>query len=228
MKSGSVNPALPRLLQLASPSLPVGAYCYSQALEWGVEAAIVRDQETTQQWIAALLAESIGRYEAPLVARAQQSWADGDISEVARLNSDFLASRETSELRAETVQMGYSLRRLLHELDDFPLPAAFDALPEAAYPTAWALAAAVWRIPAADSVTAYLWSWCENQVMAALKAVPLGQAAGQRVLLALGARIPAIACQALILREEDWSNLAPGLALASSRHETQYSRLFRS
>ena len=124
--------------------------------------------------------------------------------------------------------MGYSLRRLLHELEDFPLPPAFDALPEVAFPTGWALAAAVWEIPLADSLAAYVWSWCENQVMAALKAVPLGQAAGQRVLLVLGGRIPAVVQQALVLPEAEWSNFAPGLALASSRHETQYSRLFRS
>ena len=220
--------ALPRLLQLASPALPVGAYTYSQGLEWAVEAGLVRDQVTAGQWIGGLLEEGIGRFEAPLAACLQRAWAAGDIGEVERLNAEFLASRESSELRAETVQMGYSLRRLLHDLDDFPVPAALDALPEVAFPTGWALAAAVWEIPLADSLAAYLWSWCENQVMAALKAVPLGQTAGQRVLLALGGHIPAVVQQALALPEAAWSNFAPGLALASSRHETQYSRLFRS
>ncbi len=220
--------ALPRLLQLASPALPVGAYTYSQGLEWAVEAGVVRDQKTAKQWIAGLLEQGIGRFEAPLTACLQRAWAAGETGDIERLNGEFLASRESAELRAETVQMGYSLRRLLHELEDFPLPPAFDALPEVAFPTGWALAAAVWEIPLADSLAAYLWSWCENQVMAALKAVPLGQAAGQRVLLALGGRIPAVVQQALVLPEAEWSNFAPGLALASSRHETQYSRLFRS
>lgn len=220
--------ALPRLLQLASPALPVGAYTYSQGLEWAVEAGVVRDQKTAGQWIAGLLEQGIGRFEAPLTACLQRAWAAGETGDIERLNGEFLASRESAELRAETVQMGYSLRRLLHELEDFPLPPAFDALPEVAFPTGWALAAAVWEIPLADSLAAYLWSWCENQVMAALKAVPLGQAAGQRVLLALGGRIPAVVEQALVLPEAEWSNFAPGLALASSRHETQYSRLFRS
>ena len=220
--------ALPRLLQLASPALPVGAYTYSQGLEWAVEAGVVRDQKTAGQWIAGLLEQGIGRFEAPLTACLQRAWAAGETGDIERLNGEFLASRESAELRAETVQMGYSLRRLLHELEDFPLPPAFDALPEVAFPTGWALAAAVWEIPLADSLAAYLWSWCENQVMAALKAVPLGQAAGQRVLLVLGGRIPAVVQQALVLPEAEWSNFAPGLALASSRHETQYSRLFRS
>ena len=97
-----------------------------------------------------------------------------------------------------------------------------------AFPTGWALAAAVWNLPLADALAAYLWSWCENQVMAALKAIPLGQTAGQRALLALGGRIPVVVQLALSLPEAEWSNFAPGLALASSRHETQYSRLFRS
>lgn len=223
-----MSPALCRLLQLASPALPVGAYTYSQGLEWAVEAGLVHDQGSALQWIAGLLEEGIGRCEAPLAGCLQRAWASGGMGEVERLNDEFLASRESSELRAETLQMGYSMRRLLHDLDDFPVPAAFDALPEVSFPCAWGLAAALWEIPLADSLTAYLWSWCENQVMAALKAVPLGQAAGQRLLLELGGRIPAVAQQALSLPEERWSNFAPGLALASSRHETQYSRLFRS
>ena len=220
--------ALPRLLQLASPALPVGAYTYSQGLEWAVEAGLVRDQATAEQWIGGLLEQGIGCFEAPLAACLQRAWDAADVGEVERLNAEFLASRESSELRAETVQMGYSLRRLLHDLENFPVPPALDALPEVAFPTGWALAATVWRIPVADSMAAYLWSWCENQVMAALKAVPLGQTAGQRALLTLGGRIPAVVQLALALPEAEWSNFAPGLALASSRHETQYSRLFRS
>jgi urease accessory protein len=223
-----VSLALPRLLQLASPALPVGAYTYSQGLEWAVEAGLVHDQATALEWITGLLEHGVGRFEAPLTACLQRAWAAAEEREVERLNADFLASRESSELRAETVQMGYSLRRLLHELDDFALPEVFDALPEVSFPVGWALAAAAWEIAVVDSLTAYLWSWCENQMMAALKAVPLGQAAGQRILLALGGRLPAVVQQALELPEERWSNFAPGLALASSRHETQYSRLFRS
>jgi urease accessory protein len=220
--------ALTRLLQLASPALPVGAYTYSQGLEWAVESRLVHDQATAGQWIGGLLEEGIGCFEAPLTACLQRAWIAADLGEVTRLNDDFLASRESSELRAETLQMGYSLRRLLHDLDDFTVPPALDALPETAFPTGWALAAAAWQIPLADSLAAYLWSWCENQVLAALKAVPLGQTAGQRALLQLGGRIPAIVQRALVLPEAEWSNFAPGLALASSLHETQYSRLFRS
>jgi len=220
-----------RLLQLSSPALPVGAYTYSQGLEWAVESGVIHDEAGAGRWIGDLLGHGIGRYEAPLVAALMRAWGGGEGAALARLNADFLASRESAELRAETVQMGFSLRRLVGDLRDASLAgvaAQLDALPEVAFPTAWAGLAARWGIATEDAVAAYLWSWAENQVMAALKAVPLGQAAGQRLLAALGARIPAVAREALRLPEAEWSNFTPALAIACSRHETQYSRLFRS
>ncbi|HRE16067.1 MAG TPA: urease accessory protein UreF [Rhodocyclaceae bacterium] len=223
--------ALARLLQLASPALPVGAYTYSQGLEWAVECGDVRDEASAGAWIVDLLRHAIGRFEAPLVAALMRAWADGNTEEVTRLNAEFLASRESAELRAETVQMGFSLRRLIADLRDealTPVASTLQPLPEVAFPTAWAGIAQAWGIPVADAVQAYLWSWAENQVMAALKAVPLGQAAGQRLLAALGAQLPALAEQALNLPEAAWANLTPAFAIASARHETQYSRLFRS
>ncbi|MBD5801503.1 Urease accessory protein UreF [Azoarcus sp. Aa7] len=221
-----------RLLQLASPALPVGAYTYSQGLEWAVEAGTVRDEAGAARWIGDLLEWNLARFEAPLLSSLIEAWAAGDDADVAVLNADFLASRETAELRAETVQMGYSLVRLLADLDAFAsLPGwreRLRALDEPAFPTAWAAAAAAWAIPVGMALPAYLWAWLENQVMAAVKAVPLGQSAGQRLLATLGARIPELATQAAQLPADEWSNFTPGLALASSRHETQYTRLFRS
>lgn len=219
---------LSRLLQLASPALPVGAYTYSQGLEWAVEAGGVRDEASARQWITDLLEWNLGRFEAPLLARLLAACRAG--KDVAELNEYFLASRETSELRAETVQMGYSMTRLLGELEGFPHSAlpALRALDQPSFPAAWACAAVAWEIDDESALTAYLWSWAENQVMAALKAGPLGQAAGQRVLLALGERIPAVVEQALALDVPEFFNFAPGFAIACSRHETQYSRLFRS
>lgn len=233
----STNPAggllpLIRLLQLASPALPVGAYTYSQGLEWAVESGAVRAEADARRWIGDVLEWSLARFEAPLVARLLAAWADGDDAEAARLNDDFLASRETSELRAETVQMGYSLVRLLADLDAFAgLPGwkpRLLAIDTPAFPVAWTAAAAAWQIPADQALSAYLWAWLENQVMAAVKAVPLGQSAGQRLLAELGAAVPALVEAAQRLPEAEWSNFTPGLAIASSRHETQYTRLFRS
>jgi urease accessory protein len=223
--------ALTRLLQLASPTLPVGAYTYSQGLEWAVESGRIRDEASAGQWIGDLLTGAIGRFEAPLLVELMRHWAGNNSAEITRLNADFLASRESAELRAETLQMGFSLNRLLADLRDPALDTVRKLLalmPEIAFPTPWAGIAAAWGIAPEAATTAYLWSWAENQVMAALKAVPLGQAGGQRLLAELGRQIPAVAEAAMQLPETAWSNLTPAFAICSARHETQYSRLFRS
>jgi urease accessory protein len=199
----------PRLLQLASPALPVGAYSYSGGLEAAIEAGLVTDAASAQRWIGDVLEHSVVRMEALLLLKMI-------VEPEARWNEMFLASRETAELRAETVQMGYSLNRLLPELGVEPC-----TYEEPSFPAVYAHAVRAWGIAPRDALVAYLWAWLENQVMAAVKAVPLGQTDGQKMLLALGARLSDI-------REEEPGNFAPGLAMLSSRHETQYSRLFRS
>ena len=205
--------SLARLLQLASPTLPVGAYSYSQGLEAAIEAGHVRDAQTAEQWIGDVLEFSVARMEAQ-VLRAQIA------APSQALNDLFVATREAAELRAETLQMGQALSKLLAELG-IPMP-----IQEPAFPTSFAIAARHWGIAPREAVLAYLWSWLENQVMTAVKAVPLGQTAGQKILLALGDQLERLA--ELELEKSAWSNFAPGLAGLSSRHETQYSRLFRS
>jgi urease accessory protein len=213
----------PRLLQLASPALPVGAYSYSQGLEAAIEAGIVADAAGAARWIGEVLEISLAAMEAPVLLRLVAAWREGDAAEARRWNEIFLASRESAELRAETVQMGYSLNRLLGDLGvdrvDFDEPS---------YPCVYARAVAAWGIDARAALVAYLWAWAENQVMAAVKAVPLGQTDGQRILLSLGARLETIAARAEAMQDDELSSFAPGLAILSSRHETQYSRLFRS
>jgi urease accessory protein len=208
--------SLAKLLQLASPALPVGAYSYSGGLESAVEAGIVKDAASAQQWIGDVLEFSVARMEASFFL----SFFSGSFSEI---NEKFLASRETAELRAETVQMGYSLNRLLKDLGLGEVP-----VEEPSFPAAFAFAAAHWKIEPEAALQAYLWAWLENQVMAAVKAVPLGQTDGQRMLLSLGNLLPAVTEKAKSIRDEDLGNFAPGLAMLSSKHETQYSRLFRS
>ena len=222
--------ALARLLQLASPALPVGAFSYSQALEAAVEAGSVADAASAERWIGDALRLSLAKFEAPVWCRLHAAWLAGDYAAVRRWNSSFITTREAAELRAETLQMGYSLRRLLVDLAGFEAAslAELASLDEVAFPTAFAYAAAQWEIPARNALIAYLWSWLENQVMAALKAVPLGQTDGQRLLGRLGSDLSAVVDDAQNLDEALFANFAPGLAIASSRHETQYSRLFRS
>lgn len=226
-----MDPAsLARLLQLASPALPVGAYTYSQGLEWAAESGVVRDEAGAKAWIVGVLESSFAGMEAPLLARLMECWAAGDTEGAARWNALFLASRETSELRAETVQMGYSLTVLLRDsgMVDAERLAPLLAMEQPAFPAAWAFAATAFSLPPREAISAYAWAWLENQVMAAVKLVPLGQTAGQRVLVDLAARIPALAERALAATEETLGNFAPLAAIAGACHETQYSRLFRS
>ena len=226
-----MNLQLVRLLHLASPALPVGAFSYSQGLEWAVESGAVTSEAAAQAWIRDALHFALARCEAPALIGLLRAWRGTDASEVARLNAEFIATRETAELRAETLQMGYSLARLLRDLPDTPehTKAALLSLSEIAFPTPWAAAAAHWQIEEADAANAYLWAWLENQVMAAVKLVPLGQTAGQRMLVALAEDLPALAQEAVRRADsEDWENFTPGMTLASCLHETQYTRLFRS
>ena len=217
----TTNTSLVRLLQLASPTLPVGAYSYSQGLESAVDAGVIRDAASAGRWIGDVLEFSVGRMEAPILSRMIVTV--GDKTKFEHWNALFLASRETAELRAETVQMGYSLNRLLPDLGIEPV-----AVDEPAFPAAFAAAVDAWEIAPLDALQAYLWSWLENQVMAAVKAVPLGQTDGQKLLLSLGERIAPLAARAAAMSDDELGNFAPGLALLSSRHETQYSRIFRS
>jgi urease accessory protein len=218
---------LVRLLHLASPALPVGAYSYSQGLEAAIESREVHDAASAAAWIGDVMALSVASCEVPLVARLQAAWTAADLAAAARWNEEMLATRETSELRAETVQMGYSLRRLLRSLWG-EAAAPLESFEELSYPAAFAFACAHWRIEPDAAAAAYLWSWLENQVLAAVKSVPLGQTDGQAMLVSLGAGIEAHVARGVARSDDEIENFAPGLALASARHETQYSRLFRS
>lgn len=215
--------SLAKLLQLASPTLPVGAYSYSGGLEAACEAGVVTDAATAQRWIGDVLEFSMARMEGPIVYSLLLEFSGKEFSKVEKTNEKFLASRESAELRAETVQMGYSLNRLFKDLGLGEVP-----VDEPSFPAAFAYAAAQWKIEPETALQAYLWAWLENQVMAAVKAIPLGQTDGQRILLALGDRIEGLVKKAMQIEDEELGNFAPGLALLSARHESQYSRLFRS
>jgi urease accessory protein len=214
---------LAKLLQLASPTLPVGAYSYSGGLEAACEAGIVTDAATAERWIGDVLEFSIARMEGPILFSLLLNFSRKDFHKVESMNQLFLASRESAELRAETVQMGYSLNRLFKDLGLGEVP-----VEEPSFPAAFAYAAAQWNIEPEAALQTYLWAWIENQVMAAVKAVPLGQTDGQRMLLSLGDRIENLVKKAMQMKDDEIGNFAPNLALLSAMHETQYSRLFRS
>lgn len=222
--------ALLHLLQLASPSLPIGAYSYSQGLEAALESRQVSDPVSARAWIVDTLHQVVARFEAPVLCRLMKAFANRDTDAVATWTERFIAARDTAEFRAETIQMGYSLGKLVAELalEDEGLLALLQAQPEIPLPTALAYAAVALGIPPDAAVLGTLFSWAENQVIVCVKSVPLGQVAGQRLLLSLRADLERAAHTAQELHDDALSTWTPGLSLLSMQHEVQYSRLYRS
>ncbi|QQS54368.1 MAG: urease accessory protein UreF [Candidatus Competibacteraceae bacterium] len=218
---------LPRLLQLCSPSLPVGAYAYSQGLECAVERGWVRDAASAGAWILGLLGHSIRHLDLPVFARLYQAWNTADPDTARRWNAWLYASREAAELQREDRHLGTALARLLTDLGIAEAEPWRNA-PRVCFATLFSLATVRWNIPLPEATTGYAWAWTENQVVAATRLLPLGQTASQRLLTAAGPVIAAAVEQGLKLADEDIGAAAPGLALAGALHETQYSRLFRS
>ncbi|HHJ13389.1 MAG TPA: urease accessory protein UreF [Gammaproteobacteria bacterium] len=225
--------ALPglRLLQLVSPSLPTGAFTYSQGLEWAVECGWVSDEQEARQWLQSVLYEGLQHLELPVLARLYRAACDHASASFRHWSHWLYACRETSELRDEETQRARALYTVLSHLpvssDWHELETWREALLRS-HLAGYALAACQWEIRLADLLRGFGWSWLENAVAAAIKLVPLGQTAGQGLLYELSPEIEAIVRHALTLEDHMIGASTPALAIASSLHETQYSRLFRS
>jgi urease accessory protein len=249
-------PALLRLLQLVSPALPIGGYNFSQGLEYAIEAGWVRDEASALEWISGLMRASVGTLDVPVLLRLHAAWSGDNRVDVAarpvagrgtaeaatardalagssvatgvnRWSRFLIASRETSELRAEDRHLGRSLAKVLADAN-VPEARGWITRLDATFATLFTLGCVHWGVGANQCAWGYLWTWAENQVLASVKAVPLGQTAGQRMLDALIAQIPLVAQRALTLDDEQIGSAAPTHLIASAAHETQYTRLFRS
>lgn len=222
--------ALLASLHLASPALPVGGFAYSQGLEQAIEERWVADGEQAYVWIRDSLLLNLARQELPwwlhcYEATLQQQWAA-----LREGNQQLCALRETAELRLESLQMGYSLAKLFSQWPAAKNLVSCAALKDIAwsYPAAYACLVACAGMDKKIALAAYVWSWVENQVLVAMKTVPLGQVEGQQLLHRLKDDIALACLTAHRTQVSDAGGAAFGLALASTRHETQYSRLFRS
>lgn len=221
--------ALLQLMWLASPALPVGAFSYSEGLEAAIDAGLVVGEAGVAPWLQQQLELSLARSELPLVAESLRAWQSHDAGRIHALNTWALASRETAELRLQAEQMGRSMRDWLRQrAPDDPRVDTLAALQPPAWAVAFALAAAVAGAPARPALLSFGYAWAEGLVQAAVKAVPLGQNAGQRLLRGVVAALPAAVERALVTGDDARVAFAPMAALLSARHETQYSRLFRS
>ncbi len=226
--------SLLQLIWLASPALPVGGFSYSEGLEAAVEAGLVTNEVQAAAWLADQLHLSLARSELAVLGKAFAAWQRGDLAHVAELNVWVATTRESSELRQQTEQMGRSLvawlknRGSLDQRADSHVAALAALTPAPTWPVAFALAGAQSGAPLREVLLAFAFGWAENMVQAALKSVPLGQSAGQRILAALADAIPAEVDHATRLMDSERQAFTPMLAILSAQHETQYSRLFRS
>ena len=226
-----------RLMWLASPGLPVGGFSYSEGLEAAVDAGAVTRRDEACEWLGHQLQLQLARCDLPVAAQALRAWRECDSRDgqapdaIRRLNDWVLCTRETSEMRLQTEQMGRSLVEWMRhgQGTDDPRVAWCAALPPApTWPVAFALAAESSAASVEATLLAMAFSWAENMVQAAMKAVPLGQVAAQHILQRLSDDIPRAVRHAQDLPLQDCQAFAPMLAILSSRHEAQYSRLFRS
>ncbi len=219
--------ALLSLLQLASPTLPIGAYSYSEGLETLVETGIIKNVATLEHWLTQELTHGVARLEAAVMVRAYGSFAQGDFPKLTYWNQWLTATKETEELREQSWQMGGSLLLLLGEISPEVKPLLMEQ-ESWNLAIAFGIAAATWEIPLASAVLAYLQSWATNLISAGLKLIPLGQTAGQLLLWSLRPSLVATVEVVINLEDEELATSGWGLAIASMAHAHQYSRLFRS
>lgn len=223
---------LMQLMWLASPALPVGGFSYSEGLESAVDQAYITTEAEATRWLIDQLHLSLARSELPVIAHGVAAWRAADHARVAELNAWVMQTRESSELRAQTQQMGTSLVHWLrNHTSATPEQMDFLSSLEPSYPLSYALAASATQASVRSCLLSFAFGWAENMVQAAIKSVPLGQSAGQRILSALVAQIPQAIDHALELKQQGMAQcqaFTPMLAILSAQHETQYSRLFRS
>ncbi|MDF5717664.1 MAG: urease accessory protein UreF [Rhizonema sp. NSF051] len=216
------------LLQLASPALPVGAYSYSEGLETLIENGIIHNQISLKHWLEAELRYGAIRLEAAVMLRAYQSSREDDLKTLLYWNRWLSAIRETEELRASSWQMGRSLIQLLSSLQPEIQFIAEAVGSPCNYAIAFGIAVAYWDINIKAALLGYLHTWATHMMTAGIKLIPLGQTAGQELLLKLQPFINIAAAEVLTLEDDELSCCSWGLSLFSMAHETQYTRLFRS
>jgi urease accessory protein len=219
--------ALTRLLQLVSPALPIGAFAYSQGLEQAVASGWVTDEASAAEWLLGLLGHAMTTLDLPVLERLIDAWRSDNLKRVDAWSAWLAACRPTRETRAEERQLGAGLARALAAIGVRDAE-GWESQPHVTHAAMFALATARFAIPTSAALAGYAFAWAEATTSAAVRLIPLGQSAGQRLLAAAGDEIPEAVERARDLADDELGSTAPGQAIASALHEALYSRLFRS
>ena len=226
MRTSHGELALARLLQLVSPSLPIGGYTYSQGIEWAVEAQWISNQDDLQQWLDGVMQTNLSYLELPILKRMLEAWSKSDLPQLEHWNEVLIASRETAELRLEEANRARAFYGVISSLE--PTAVEYQSILRQSHIVGYSFACERRQIDFEPAACGWLWSWLENLVLSAVKIIPLGQTAGQQIIFSLGAMVPGVVAAAESVADEEIGASSMAQAIASARHETQYTRLFRS
>lgn len=221
-----MNHSSARLFQLISPSLPIGSFTYSQGLEWAYEAGWLADEHALEKWLLDLMQTAIVHLELPVLIQLHQAWQQSDEQQIEYWNQYLIASRETKELKQEEINRGRAMADIVSAL--MPMTEQDKSLIKSNQSCGFAYAVNGWHIDLETACIGFVWSWLENLVLAAVKIIPLGQTQGQQVLSRLALHIPELYQQTISIEVDNIGISSMALAIASSQHETQYTRLYRS
>ncbi len=220
------------LLHISSPALPVGAFAYSQGLEYALDHGWCSNRDDVESWIQDNLQYGLGQLDLPMFVRLYTAWSHKDKEQVRYWNQSVLAFRETKELYLEDIQVGsaYAQWHLgqCEEGKQETRQQYLDYVDKPTVVTMSTLAAVLSHIDLNTALLGFAWSWCENQIACASKAMPMGQTDGQKILQGLIPKIVLVCEEAKRIKDDEIGTGLMGLAVASSLHEQQYSRLFRS
>ncbi len=225
----SITPALIQLIWLASPALPIGGFSYSEGLEAAIDHGWVHDEHSAADWLIEQLHLTQSRGDMAVLGQMIAAWQGQDHARLEALSQWVHATRESAELRLQSEQMGRSMLEWLRNqeaLDANTIEMCNRWVPT--YPLMFALALSRTGAPLEQCLQAYAFGWAENMVQAAIKSVPLGQNSGQRILTKIAQHIASAVIHALQVTDDTRQAFSPMLAILSAKHETQYSRLFRS
>lgn len=223
-----LNPlSLLHLLHSASPALPVGAFAYSQGLEYALDAGWCKTAHDVENWLETLLQSGIGTLDLPILLRLHRAWSVQYLGAVQHWNALLLAFRETRELYTEDIQVGEAFRQW-HLKQHPELTGVLTSLKQPTVASMFSLNAVCHHVPEQACLLGLGWSWLENQITAASKAMPMGQSDGQKILQRLAPVLAEVVDRAMSLDDDDIGSSCLGQAMASALHEHQYSRLFRS